>query len=180
MDNVGNITSAKSLSDYLKAQRRSVGGETVYNYLHALRNAMFLEKIERYDIKGKKHLETLEKYYLTDHGFRESALGSNERDIDGVLENIVCLELLRRGYKVMVGRALGKEIDFVCEKNGKRIYVQVAYLLASEETIKREFGAYADIRDNYPKYVVTMDEIDRSRDGIIHKNIIDFLLNRDH
>jgi predicted AAA+ superfamily ATPase len=179
MDNIGNITSAKRLSDYLKAQHRSVGGETVYNYLYALRQAMFLEKVERYDIKGKRRLETLEKYYLMDHGLREAILGNNERDIEGVLENIVCIELLRRGYKVMVGRVGEREIDFVCEKSGTRLYVQVAYLLATEETVEREFGAYANISDNYPKYVVTMDEIDRGRAGILHRNIIDFLLGRE-
>ena len=118
-----------------------------------------------------------DKYYLADHGIRQAIYGNNRRDIELILENIVCLELLRRGYKVSLGRIRNKEVDFVCDKNGDRIYVQVCYFLASEKTIEREFGSYDDIRDNYPKYIVSMDEFDMSRNGIIHMNIRNFLLN---
>ncbi|MCD7845276.1 MAG: ATPase, partial [Oscillospiraceae bacterium] len=120
-----------------------------------------------------------EKYYVADHGIREAVYGSNQRDINLVLENIVYMELLRRGYNVTVGKVGDKEIDFVCENRGEKLYVQVAYLLASEETVKREFGAFSSIRDNFPKYVVTLDEFDMSRDGIKHRNIRDFLLAKE-
>ena len=114
--------------------------------------------------------------YTADHDIREAVLGGNMRDINLVLENIVYLELLRRGYKVTVGKIDTKGIDFICDKQGEKLYVQVTYLLASEETILREFGAYENVRDNFPKYVVSMDEFDMSRNGIKHRNIRDFLL----
>ena len=119
---------------------------------------------------------TDEKYYIADHGIREAVFGGNMRDIKLILENIVYLELLRRGYEVAVGRTGDKEIDFVCDKRGEKLYVQVCYLLASDETVNREFGAYDSIRDNFPKYVVSLDEFDMSRNGIKHRNIRDFLL----
>ena len=128
------------------------------------------------DLEGKESLKINEKYYLSDHGLRQALYGSNQRDIEMILENIVCLELLRLGYKVTIGKIGTKEIDFVCDKDGKRIYVQVCYMLASEKTESREFGAYNNIDDNYPKYVLSMDEFDMSRNGIIHMNIRDFLL----
>ena len=117
-----------------------------------------------------------EKYYVADHGLREAVYGGNLRDINLTIENIIFLELLRRGYQVTVGKVNEREIDFVCEKQEKKLYIQAAYLLASEETINREFGAYQDIDDNYPKYVVTLDEIEMSRNGIKHWNIRRFLL----
>ena len=117
-----------------------------------------------------------EKYYCADHGLREAVFGKNIQNIDQVLENIVCLELLRRNFKVFVGKKGDTEIDFIAEKQGKKIYVQVAYLLASEETVKREFSVFNSVKDSFPKYVVSMDDFDFSQDGIIHKNIIDFLL----
>ena len=119
---------------------------------------------------------TDEKYYIADHGIRKAVFGGNMRDINLILENIVYLELLRRGYEVTVGRTGDKEIDFVCGKRGEKLYVQVTYLLASEGTVNREFGAYDSIRDNFPKYVVSLDEFDMSRNGIKHRNIRDFLL----
>ena len=122
-------------------------------------------------------LQINEKYYVADHGLREAVYGYNERDIEPVLENMVCLELLRRGYDVSVGRVDGKEIDFIGVRDGKRIYVQVCYLIAGEGTVEREFDVYYDIADNFPKYVVSMDEPDMSRDGIVHQNIRDFLLS---
>ena len=133
-------------------------------------------KVKRQDLQGKQILTTNEKYYIADHGIREAVYGGNMRDINLILENIVFLELLRRGYTVTVGKSGDKEIDFVCERRSEKIYVQVAYLLASEETAGREFGVYDSIRDNFPKYVVSLDEFDMSRNGIKHRNIRDFLL----
>lgn len=131
---------------------------------------------KRQDLQGKKILTVNEKYYVADHGIREAVFGGNMRDINLVLENIVYMELLRRGYTVTVGKVGDKEIDFVCEDQGNKLYIQVAYLLASEDTIQREFGVYDRVRDNFPKYVVTLDEFDMSRNGIKHRNIRDFLL----
>ena len=127
-------------------------------------------------MQGKQILTSNEKYYIADHGIREAVFGGNMRDIQLVLENIVCLEMLRRGYLVTVGRVSEKEIDFVGTRQKEKIYVQVTYLLAAKETIEREFGVYREIPDNFPKYVVSLDEFDLSREGIRHKNIRDFLL----
>ena len=124
-------------------------------------------------------LSTNEKYYMADHGLREAVFGGNMRNINLVLENIVYMELLRRGYAITVGKIGAKEIDFICQKQEQKIYVQVTYLLASEETIQREFGIYESVRDNFPKYVVSMDEFDFSRNGIKHKNIREFLLMKE-
>ena len=127
-------------------------------------------------MQGKHILASNEKYYIADHGICEAVFGGNTKDINLIHENIVYLELVRRGYEVTAGRTGDKGIDFVCGKRGEKLYVQVAYLLASEETIAREFGAYDSIRDNFPKYVVSLDEFDMSRGGIKHRNIRDFLL----
>lgn len=124
-------------------------------------------------------MSTNEKYYMADHGLREAVFGGNMRDINLALENIVYMELLRRGYAITVGKIGAKEIDFICQKQEQKIYVQVTYLLASEETIQREFGIYESVRDNFPKYVVSMDEFDFSRNGIKHKNIREFLLMKE-
>lgn len=126
-------------------------------------------------MQGKQILASNEKYYIADHGIREAVFGGNMRDINLILENIVHMELLRRGYTVTVGRFGNREIDFVCHRHGEKLYVQVAYLLATQDTVAREFGVYDLIRDNFPKYVVTMDEIDMSQNGIKHRNIRDFL-----
>ena len=125
--------------------------------------------------RAKKILAVQEKYYIADHGIREAVFGGNMRDINLILENLVYMELLRRGYQVTVGKAGDREIDFIGEKQNQKLYIQVAYLLASEETIQREFGVYNHVRDNFPKYVVSLDEFDMSRDGIKHRNIRDFL-----
>lgn len=135
--------------------------------------------MKREDLQGKQILSSNEKYYIADHGIREAIFGGNMRDINLILENIVYLELLRRGFDVTVGRNGNKEIDFVCNKQGEKIYVQVTYLLASQETIDREFGAYDRIKDNFPKYVVSLDEFDMSQNGIKHRNIRDFLLAKE-
>lgn len=174
--NIGHIFSATSLSKYFKSEKRNISHDTILNYLKFCADAFLIYKISRYDLEGKKVLTVNEKYYCADHGLREAVFGKNIQNIDQILENIVCLELLRRNFKVFVGKKDDAEIDFIAEKNGAKIYVQVAYLLASEETVNREFSVYGSIKDNFPKYVVSMDEFDFSRNGIIHKNIRDFLL----
>lgn len=174
--NIGHIFSATSLSKYFKSEKRNISHDTILNYLKFCADAFLIYKISRYDLEGKKVLTVNEKYYCADHGLREAVFGKNTQNIDQILENIVCLELLRRNFKVFVGKKDESEIDFIAERNGVKIYVQVAYLLASEETVKREFSVYDSIKDNFPKYVVSMDEFDFSRNGIIHRNIRDFLL----
>ena len=179
MDNIGNIFSAKSISDFLKNQGRKLSVETIYNYLKALENAFIISKVQRYDIKGKNILETQEKYYLSDLGFRHAKLGYQSNDISGYLENIVFLELLRRKYKVNIGKQDNKEIDFVANLRDENLYLQVTYLLASLETIEREFSPLKSIKDNYPKMVLSMDSLPESNiEGIKRKRIIDFLLER--
>ena len=174
--NIGHIFSATSLSKYFKSENRKISHDTILNYLKFCSDAFLFYKINRYDLEGKKIVTVNEKYYCADHGLREALFGKNIQNIDQVLENIVCLELLRRNYKVYVGKKGDLEIDFIAEKQGKKIYIQVAYLLANEETIKREFSVYNFVKDSYPKYVVSMDDLDFSQNGIIHKNIKDFLL----
>ena len=176
MANVGTTFSAGSLTKFFKSEQRSVSPETVLNYIRYCCDAYLFYQVKRQDLQGKQILATSEKYYIADHGIREAVFGGNMRDINLVLENIVFLELLRRGYTVTVGKAGEREVDFVCDKRGEKLYVQVTYLLASEETIAREFGVYDSIRDNFPKYVISMDELDLSRSGIKHRNIRDFLL----
>lgn len=177
--NIGTTFSSTAISKCLKSEGRSVSPETVLGYLKACTDAFLFYQVKRQDLRGKKILTVNEKYYVADHGVREAVFGGNQRDINLVLENIVYLELLRRGYVVTVGKVGDKEIDFICESQGNRLYIQVAYLLASEETIQREFGVYERVRDNYPKYVLTLDEFDMSRDGIKHRNIRDFLLEKE-
>lgn len=175
--NIGHIFSATSLSKYFKSENRKISHDTILNYLKFCADAFLIYKINRYDMEGKKIVSVNEKYYCADHGLREAVFGINMQNIDQVLENIVCLELLRRNYKVYVGKKGDLEIDFIAEKQGKKLYVQVAYLLSGEETVKREFSVYNSVKDSYPKYVVSMDDIDFSQNGIIHKNIKDFLLD---
>ncbi|MDB7984015.1 ATP-binding protein [Faecalicoccus pleomorphus] len=174
--NIGTSFSAFSISKYLKSEGRSISSETIMNYLKACMDAFMFYQVKREDLQGKKILTVNEKYYVVDHGIREAVFGNNQKDIQLVLENIVYMELLRRGYTVFVGKIDNQEIDFVCHKQNDKIYIQVSYLLASEETIAREFGVLDKVQDNYPKYVISMDEFDMSRNGIKHKNIIDFLL----
>ena len=174
--NVGTTFSATSLAKFLKNEQRTVAPETILNYIKYCCEAYLFYQVKREDLQGKQILASNEKYYIADHGIREAVFGGNMRDINLILENIVYLELLRRGYEVTVGRTGDKEIDFVCDKRGEKLYVQVCYLLASDETVNREFGAYDSIRDNFPKYVVSLDEFDMSRNGIKHRNIRDFLL----
>lgn len=177
--NIGNPFSATSLAKFLKSEQRTVAPDTILNYIKYCCDAYLFYQVKRENLQGKQILSTNEKYYIADHGIREAVFGGNMRDINLVLENIVYMELLRRGYKVTVGKIDTKEIDFICDKQGEKLYVQVTYLLASEETILREFGAYDNVRDNFPKYVVSMDEFDMSRNGIKHRNIRDFLLEEE-
>ena len=176
MANVGTTFSANSLVKFFRNERRTVAVETVLNYIKYCCDAYLFYQVKRQDLQGKQILASNEKYYIADHGIREAVFGGNMRDINLVLENIVFMELLRRGYSVTVGRTSAKEIDFVCDKQGEKLYVQVAYLLAAEDTVNREFDVYDSVRDNFPKYVVSLDEFDMSRNGIKHRNIRDFLL----
>ena len=177
--NVGTTFSASSLSKFLKSEKRTVAPETILNYIKYCCEAYLFYQVKREDLQGKQILASNEKYYIADHGIREAVFGGNMRDINLILENIVYLELLRRGFEVTVGRNGTKEIDFVCNKHGEKLYVQVTYLLASQETINREFDAYDNIKDNFPKYVVSLDEFDMSQNGIKHRNIRDFLLAKE-
>ena len=177
-DNIGNIFSAKRVSDFVKSQKMRVGIETVQNYIAYILSTFALHKVPRYDIKGKRLLELYEKYYLGDVALRHALLGYREGDISGVLENIVYLELKRRGYNVFVGKLENKEIDFIAEKENRKAYFQVTYLLSSSETVDREFSVLRMIKDNYPKYVISLDTVFGSDiDGIHRVNLIDFLLN---
>ena len=176
MANVGKTFSATSISKFFKSENRTVAPETILNYLRACEEAYLFAKIKRFDVPGKRMLQINEKYYVTDHGLREAVYGYNERDIELVMENIICIELLRRGYNVSVGYIGSKEIDFIGTRGSECIYIQVCYLLASKETIEREFGGYRSVLDNFPKYVVSLDEFNLNRDGIQHKNIREFLI----
>lgn len=175
--NVGNNFSATSISKFFKSENRKVSVETILNYIKAAEESFLIYKVSRDDLIGKKVLNVNEKYYIADHGMREAILGSNQRDINQIFENIIYLELLRKGYNVRVGKVDNLEVDFVCTKGNEKIYIQVAYLLASSETIEREFTSLEKIDDNYPKYVISMDEFDMSRNGIKHINIIEFLIS---
>ncbi len=176
-ENIGNMFSAKKVSDYFKNQQRKVDIETVYNYLNALEGAFIIYRVPRYNLRGKEVLQTNEKYFIGDQGLKYAVMGYKDRDISGILENIVFLELKRKGYQVYVGKFDDKEIDFVAEKKEKKIYVQIAYKLSEEATVKREFGALLGVRDHYPKYVVTMEDFWQDNiEGVKHKNLAEFLL----
>lgn len=177
-DNIGNTFSGKNVADYFKSQQRKIDINTIYNYLHALEGAFILYRVPRYDIKGKEILKTQEKFYASDISLIYATMGNRDRMISGILENIVFLELKRRGYQVYVGKFDNKEIDFIAEKQGEKIYLQVAYKLESEQTVEREFSPLFAVADNYPKYVVTMDDFWKdSIDGVKHLYINDFLLS---
>lgn len=178
MDNLGNTFSGKNIADFFKSQQRKIDLNTVYNYLNALEGAFILYRVPRYDLKGKEILKTQEKFYLSDISLLYATLGYNDRRISGVLENLVFLELKRRGYAVYVGKWDVKEIDFVAEKQGQKIYIQVAFKLENTATIEREFSTLLAIKDQFPKYVVTMDEFWKdSMEGVEHWHIADFLLS---
>ena len=176
LENIGHTFSANSIKNYFKNEKRAVSIDTVLNYLEYCKNAFIIKKVSRYDMAGKKVLKVDEKYYVTDHGFRQAQGFSNTKDIERTLENIVFIELASRGYEVKIGKLKDREIDFIAQKNDRIFYYQVAYMLTDEKTREREFGVYKSIEDNFPKYVLSMDHFDFGRDGVIHKNIIDFLL----
>lgn len=176
-DNCGNITTAKSISDFFKTQKIKISVEKVQNYIHFLEAAFLFIRTERFDIKGKKFLEYFDKIYLGDIGLRNGFIGYKDKDISGILENIVLLELKKRGYKVYVGVQNGFEIDFIAEKYNDKTYVQVCSSLEEEKTIKREFGNLLNIEDNYKKIVLSLNKFFPSDyNGIQHKYLIDFLL----
>lgn len=178
-DNIGSTLSAKSISDYFKSQKIKMSIETIQSYISFLEAAFLIYKARRYDIKGKRYLEIHEKYYVTDIGLRHALLGYRDDDINDYLENIVYLELKRRGYEVSVGKLNETEIDFIASKTNEKIYIQVCYLLASPETVDREFNPLQKIKDNHPKLVLSMDEFwGASFEGIKRINIIEFLMER--
>ena len=178
-DNIGNTFSGKNVADYFKNQQRKMDINTIYNYLNALEAAFILYRVPRYDIKGKEILKTQEKFYAGDVSLVYATMGNRDRMIAGILENIVFLELKRRGYQVFIGKLDTKEIDFIAEKQGEKIYIQVAYKLESKQTVDREFSPLLSVDDHYPKYVVTMDDFWKDAiDGVKHILIPDFLLTQ--
>lgn len=178
MDNIANPFSARSIVSALAANGIRTSVDTVLAYIGYIKNAMIMSSVQRYDIKEKKLLTAGEKYYAVDLGLRNVIRASNEIDFNKLYENVVYLELLSRGYDVKVGKTDHYEIDFDAYKGKERIYVQVCYLLASPETVEREFGNLERINDNYPKYVISGDLPDFSRNGIRHFNIVRFLLDK--
>lgn len=179
-DNVGNKFSAKNVADYFKSQQRRIDLNTVYNYLDALEGAFIVYRIPRYDIKGREILKTFEKYFVGDQSLLYAVMGYKDRHISGVLENIVMLELKRRGYKVFTGKSDDKEIDFIAEMKEKKVYIQVTYKMEEQTTIDREFTPLLEVKDHHPKYVVTMDETWHDNiEGIRHMHIADFLLMKE-
>lgn len=176
VDITGREFSAENVIKFLKSEGKSISTETLYIYLDALCKALMMKKIYRYDIHGKAILKTLNKYYMTDLGIAQIKNNNFEINKSFAIENVVYNELLIRGYDVYIGKTKEGEIDFIATNNEGKLYFQVAYLLEQPKTKTREFGAYKEINDNYPKYVLSLDKADFSKDGIIHKNIIDWLL----
>ena len=175
VDITGREFSAENVIGFLKSEGKSVSTETLYIYLDALCKALMMRKIYRYDIHGKAILKTLNKYYMTDLGIAQIKNNNFEINKSFAIENVVYNELLIRGYDVYIGKTKEGEIDFIATNSEEKLYFQVAYLLESDKVQEREFGAYKEINDNYPKYVLSLDKADFSRDGIIHKNIIDWV-----
>ena len=180
IETAGREFSADNIIKYLDKENKKISNETLYNYIDALCKALILKKVYRYDIAGKGVLKTLNKYYATDLGIAQIKNNNPEFKSYVVLENIVYNELINRNYEVYIGKTKNGEVDFLIKKDGNIKYIQVTYeMKGNDDTIEREFGAYKSIEDNYPKYVISLDKIDLSRDGIIHLNLIDFLLNDD-
>ncbi len=177
-DNIGQKFSAKSIADFFKSQQRKLDIATIYNYLNALESAFIIYRIPRYDIKGKELLKTQEKFFVSDHGLVRAVLGDRPHHISGILENIIALELMRRGYKVFVGKMDEIEIDFVAEKANEKIYIQVTYRMDDPATLDREKKPLLQIADNYPKYILTMDKtLAGNMEGIIIQYLPEFLLS---
>jgi predicted AAA+ superfamily ATPase len=177
-DNVGNIVSSKKIADSLTSYGRKTTSVTVENYIEALTKAFVLYKAGRYDVKGKQNLKSLEKYYLVDASLRRLLLGDKNADIGHILENIVYLELLRRGYTVNIGKIEDKEIDFIAASGGDKVYYQVAASILDPATFKREITPLKKVADHYPKFILSMDEVPMGEDGIKQENIVDFLLEK--
>lgn len=180
MDNIGNTFSAKSVSDYLKSERLSLGQETVYKYLNWLEEALILDRVRKYDVRGKEQLKLNDKFYLADVSLLYAVNGRSDTYLPGVLENVVYHELISKGYKVNIGKNGAKEIDFIAEKDHNKIYLQVCTTLADPATVEREFGAFDGIADNYPKYVLSLDSSALgpvTRNGIKSYNLPEFILN---
>lgn len=175
IDNIGRTFSSRSISNFFKHEGRNVSSETIMNYLKYCEIAYIIHKVKRENILGKEILKTQEKYYLTDHGFKEVIFRNNQNSESQILENIVYVELLRRGYDVKIGKINNLEVDFVCKKRREKIYIQVSSYLNDEKTIEREFKSLLKINDQYPKYVLSLNKMDLSYNGIKHINIIDFL-----
>lgn len=178
MSETGHTVNSSNIGNYLKTQGKKASADSVLEYLDAAEDAMFVSKVLRRDVKGRGVLKIDHKYYLTDHGMRESCGFSNTASINQILENIVYNELRYRGFDVTVGKSGRNEIDFVASDGTRLEYYQVSYLLASDATVEREFRSLMSVGDNYPKYVLSMDTVDMSRDGVIHRNIVDWLLGR--
>ena len=176
LTNIGQSFSASSIKTYLKNKNKNISVDTILNYLEYCNVAFLIKKVPRYDILSKKTLKVDEKYYLTDHGFRQATGFPITQDIKRILENIVYIELLSRGYEVKVGKVKDKEINFIAKKEKSLSYYQISYKIRDEKTRERIFEIYNSITDNFPKYVLSMDHSNFSQDGVIHKNIIDFLL----
>ena len=177
MTEIGHVFSASSIARFLKHENRTTTAETILGYLKACEEAFLLTRVKREDLIGKHILSVDEKFYVTDLGMRRAVIGDRRgEDVDQALENVVFAEMRRRGYQVTVGRVKEKEVDFVCSRDGRRIYLQVAYLMPTAETREREFSALASVPDNYRKVVLSMDTFDFSRDGIEHIHLPDFLL----
>lgn len=176
VDITGREFSAENVIKFLKSEGKSVSTETLYIYLDALCKALLMKKIYRYDIHGKAILKTLNKYYMTDLGIAQIKNNNFEINKSFAIENVVYNELLIRGYDAYIGKTKKGEIDFIATNDEEKLYFQVAYLVEQPKTEAREFGVYKEINDNYPKYVLSLDKADFSKDGIIHKNIIDWLL----
>lgn len=176
VDTTGRQFFAENVIKFLKSEGKNVSTQTIYMYLDALCKALMIKKIYRYDIHGKAILKTLNKYYMTDLGIAQIKNNDFEINKSFTIENVVYNELLERGYDIYIGKTKNGEIDFIATKTGEKLYYQVTYLLKSDKVQEREFGAFKDIDDNYPKYVLSLDRADFSKNGIIHKNIIDWLL----
>lgn len=179
LETEGREFSATNVLKYLKNEYREVSAETLYNYIEALCSTFIINKVYRYDIHGKSILKTLNKYYVSDLGVKKIKNTNKETNYSICLENLVYNELIFKGYDVYIGKLKDAEVDFVAIKDKKIKYIQVSLYLNSEETINREFGAYKSIQDNYPKYVISLDDVDMATNGIKHLNVFDFLLNED-
>ena len=180
IDITGREFSANNIIKYLKSEGKITSTETLYTYLDALCKALIIQKIYRYDIHGKAILKTLNKYYMTDLGIAQIKNNNFEINKCFAIENVVFNELVARGYEVYIGKLNPGEIDFIASKTGERKYFQVAYLLSDKKVEERDFGALKKIEDNYPKYVISLDKMNFSQNGIIHKNIVDWLLEEDN